>query len=722
MELPIDHFRLLGLSPAADLHTLLRTLQLRIDRAPDQGYTLETLQTREELLRASAELLSNSQRRAAYEAELTALSASEEPLQAALDVPSSKEVAGLLLLLEAGLAMECFELANRALQPPQAPALGSGREADLCLVAAHACLGGAEELKQRRRYESAADLLSQGTQLLQRMGQQPQLRQLMADAQQGLRPFRVLDLLSRDLSSPSSRQEGLKLLEELVRDHGGLEGDGDPHLSREEFQAFFGQIRAYLTVQEQIDLFSGWAKAPGASAATADFLATSALTASGFAQRKPERIAAARERLQASDQGEALPLLACLHLLLGQVEAAEQAFEQGASAELKRWAAQVSGEERDTLAQLCAYCRDWLARDVLPGFRDLEADADLEAYFADRDVQAYLDRLAPAASGSAAASPAAGSGAFADFGFGNLGSDVSAGAGASASAFGSTDFGSTDFGSADFGQNPFGQSELSGAGFNPDFGGAADTANPNPDETGEQESWLSDGLPPWPPAWLEGFGERLQNLGGPLSWPRPLQIGAAALAALAVGAGVISLLRPRPSATPVPVAVQPASPPSPAQPPSQPPAKPAQPAPTAQAPAQPPAAAPLTAAAPSAAQVRALLEAWLTAKAAVLAGKTSDIPLSAMAREGEVSRLEAERRDDQAQQQTQRIEASIQALTLESSSPNRIAAIVTLSYQDQRLDAGGAPVGKPTRLEGLRNRYVFGRDGDRWRLVSYEPI
>jgi hypothetical protein len=37
--------------------------------------------------------------------------------------------------------------------------------------------------------------------------------------------------------------------------------------------------------------------------------------------------------------------------------------------------------------------RDWLGRDVLPGYRDLEADPDLEAYFADRDVQAYLDEL-----------------------------------------------------------------------------------------------------------------------------------------------------------------------------------------------------------------------------------------------------------------------------------------------------------------------------------------
>jgi hypothetical protein len=120
--------------------------------------------------------------------------------------------------------------------------------------------------------------------------------------------------------------------------------------------------------------------------------------------------------------------------------------------------------------------------------------------------------------------------------------------------------------------------------------------------------------------------------------------------------------------------------------------------------------------------VQALLEAWLAGKAAVLAGQSSPIALELMARDGQVSRLEAERRDDQAQQQSQRIEATISNLTLESSSPNRIAAIVTLNYSDQRLDASGNPVGQPTRLEGLRNRYVFGRDGERWRLVSYEPV
>ena len=65
MELPIDHFRLLGVNPTTDLQSLLRTLQQRIDRAPEQGFTQETLLAREDLLRASADLLSNSNRRQA---------------------------------------------------------------------------------------------------------------------------------------------------------------------------------------------------------------------------------------------------------------------------------------------------------------------------------------------------------------------------------------------------------------------------------------------------------------------------------------------------------------------------------------------------------------------------------------------------------------------------------------------------------------------------------
>jgi hypothetical protein len=651
LELPIDHFRLLGVSPTTDVQTVLRTLQQRLDRIPDQGFTLDTLEVRNTLLRQSADLLSDPERRSAYESQLTALSQSGQPLQAGLELGSNQELGGLLLLHEAGQHLEVFELVHRALQPPQAPALGSGREADLCLLAALSCLAGAEDLRRNRRFESAALLLGQGQQLLQRMGQQPQQRQAISEALLALRPFRVLDLLSRDLGAVQARSEGLRLLEELVDERGGLEGQRDPRMDTEEFQAFFRQIRAYLTVQEQIDLFSRWSSAPGQQGGSADFLATTALTASGFAQRKPERIATARSRLLASGQADIQPLLACLHLLLGQVDEAETAFTQGSSAEIRSWA-QRAGE--DPLAQLCAYCRDWLARDVLPGYRDLDADADLEAYFADRDVQAYLDQLEETPSPPPAP------------GFGFAGSAL-----------------------------PAAQALLGLGGFG---GTTEEREDPQPPPSDQDDGELeAAGLTL--PNWLH-----FQGTDG----PRLARIAASAAALLLVLAGGFALLRPRP--TPIPV-----EPKRDAKPATQTPEKPAA-APAV--PAQP--QLPLRTDTPSAEQVRGLLEGWLSAKAAVLAGQQPAIPLDRLARDTQLQRLAAEQREDKALNQTQRITAKVVDFKLEESSPKRIAAVATIDYSDQRLDGAGQPQGRPTRLPALRNRYVFGRDGGIWRLVSFQ--
>ena len=385
MELPIDHYRLLGVSPTSDGQNALRTLQQRLDHPPQQGFSHDALQARAELLRASADLLSDEERRHIYEAGLSAFQGSGGAGAPGLDLPSSKEVGGLLLLMEAGQPLEAFEIARQSLQPPQTPALGSSREADLTLLVGITCLHAAADLRRERHFEAAASLLLQGRQLLQRMGQAPEQRRQLDRELDSLLPFRVLDLLSRDLTATTERQEGLRWLDQLVKKRGGLEGDGDPELPRQEFQAFFKQIRQFLTVQEQVDLFSRWSSE---GSATAEFLASYALTASGFAQRKPERIAAAHQRLTHSGQPGLGPYLACQHLLLGQIDAAKATFQSTADPELRRWAEQQSD---DHLAQLCAYCRDWLSREVLPGYRDIETDADLDAYFADRDIQSYVE-------------------------------------------------------------------------------------------------------------------------------------------------------------------------------------------------------------------------------------------------------------------------------------------------------------------------------------------
>jgi hypothetical protein len=647
LELPIDHFRLLGVSPTTDSETVLRTLQQRLDRAPDQGFTIDTLQARAELLQASAELLSDEERRHSYERELTAIADTGEGAIAALEIPPSREVGGLLLLMEAGQAQEAFEAASRGLQPPQAPALGSSREADLTLLAGLSCQAAASDFRNQRRYEAAARTLQQGLQLLQRMGQLPEQRRQLEHELKLLLPYRVLDLISRDLSALSARQEGIKLLEQLVLQRGGLEGELDADFPQAEFQPFFKQIRQFLTVQEQVDLFSRWAEA---GSATADFLASFALTAAGFVQRKPERIQAGFQRLQAGGQPGMEVFLACQQLLLGQVEQAQTLFDAGADEALRQWAHEQSD---DPLARLCAYCRDWLSREVLPGFRDIDAEADLEAWFADRDVQAYVeqqDRIrgrlqrSPAAEPSPAAAEASG----------NLPS----------------------------------WPELNFDSLNTNL--ATEPAVSDDEANADDDLW--DG-----PTW------RLPELHWPdLStlprWALPAAGGAVALIALA---GWL-LLRPR---------SQPVQP-LPVQPVEQ--AKPAEPAPA------PTPSFPLTAAEPSDTQLQELLEAWLTAKAAVLAGQSAPLPLTDLARGSQVQLLQRQEQSLRNAGATESVQATVESFTVNERSANRIAAQVQLRYSDERRSSSGAVLSQTPSTQ-LTNTYLFARDGKRWLLAAYKP-
>ena len=720
MDLPLDHFRLLGVNPATDAQTVLRTLQLRLDRAPDQGYTPETLQARADLLRASADLLSNGERRAAYESDLTALAAADEPLMPALEIPFSREVAGLLLLMEAGQPLDSFNLASRCLQPPQAPALGSGREADLTRLAGEAALAAASDYSQNRHYELAARTLQQALQLLQRMGQLPALREKIHGELDALSPFRVLDLISRDLSAGQERQEGLALLDQLVERRGGLEGNGDDGFAPEDFQTFFKQIRTFLTVQEQIDLFDRWGR-QGSPAA--NFLGTIALTASGFAQRKPERIAAARERLRLSGREGIEPLLANLDLLLGDVEGATQRFAAGAGTELRGWAARQSN---DPLAQVCAWCRDWLGRDVLPGYRDLDADADLEAFFSDRDVLAWVEREDRRNGRAYAAAPESG--------------PLAAGTGFALEGEGwPTPVGEPGL-SRTTSSDPFGlglegavNGGLAGAPWEP-----APIATPiagrrqsRRRSRSEADDHRSD----------EGEGEAPLDLGlGSFDWRT---LTRAPVLASVAGLGVLLmvgswLLRPRPpvlTKRPTPAVVV-----APARPVLAPTTPSAVPRPAVQAaPAGPPSAggkaplsrasgptpaqatsAPLKVAEPSEAEVRGLLDEWLQAKTAVMGGAEPPPDLDRLAREAPLQRLTAERAQDRARGRTQSIQVQVASLAIQQRSPQRIEVVAELRYSDSTRDSAGKEVDR-TPATTLRNVYVFGRDGDTWRLAASRP-
>ncbi len=387
MELPLDHFRLIGVSPSASSEEILRAFQLKLDKTPDEGFTYEVLTQRSELLRLTADLLTDPDSRREYE-NLLLNGAS------GLEFSSNREVAGLILLWESGSPKETFKITRKALQPPQTPALGSSREADLTLLAALTARDSAIQEQQLRSYSNAADFLQEGIQLLQRMGKLVERRKELEEDLVALLPYRILDLLSRDLNDRESHQKGLSMFENLIIKRGGLEGNnkseyGD-YLNQQEFEAFFQQIKPFLTVQEQIDLFLELQKR---GSLEAGFLAFLSLTAIGFTRRKPEKLFEARRILKKLNLSglDSMPLMGCLDLLLADIDQASARFFSSSDENLRDWLNHYPG---DKLEAICIFCKNWLENDVLVGYRDIDSkEVDLDSWFEDREIQEFIGKL-----------------------------------------------------------------------------------------------------------------------------------------------------------------------------------------------------------------------------------------------------------------------------------------------------------------------------------------
>ncbi|MBO8232453.1 molecular chaperone DnaJ [Prochlorococcus marinus str. MU1402] len=387
MELPLDHFRLIGVSPSATSEEILRAFQLRLDKTPNEGFTYEVLSQRSELLRLTADLLTDPESRREYENLLS-------NGVSGLEFSSNRDVAGLILLWESGSPKEAFKIARKALQPPQTPALGSSREADLTLLAALTARDSAIQEQKLRSYSNAADFLQEGIQLLQRMGKLVEIRKDLEEDLVSLLPYRILDLLSRDLNDQESHKKGLSMLENLITKRGGLEGNnkseyGD-YLNQQEFEAFFQQIKSYLTVDEQIELFLELQKR---GSLEAGFLAFLSLTALGFSRRQPEKLFEARRILKKLNLSglDSMPLIGCLDLLLADVDQASARFLSSSDDNLRDWLNNYPGNK---LEAICIFCKNWLENDVLVGYRDIESkEVDLNTWFEDREIQEFIERL-----------------------------------------------------------------------------------------------------------------------------------------------------------------------------------------------------------------------------------------------------------------------------------------------------------------------------------------
>lgn len=424
VQIALDYYRILGLPLAATEEQLRQAYNDRILQLPQREYSTLAIAARKRILEQAYMVLSDPRERSKYDQAYLAYAYDQTKIEIpselegngetanqsynlqplTIDVAKQNLVGALVLLQELGE----YELVIRLGQPYltnrvtgksdshfQKRALTNADELpDVILTVALSCLELGREQWQQGNYENAAISLETGEELLlrERMFTSVQA-EITADLCK-LRPYRILDLLALPMERTKDRHQGWELLQNILDQRGGIDGVGNDQtgLNVDDFLRFIQQLRHHLTVSEQHKLFESESKRPST---VATYLLVYGLIAKGFCQRQPALIRQAKQVLLplAKRQDVHLEQALCA-LLLGQTEEATRVLELSQDYEQLTIIRQQSQDSPDLLPGLCLYCEQWLEQEVFPHFRDLsKQQASLKDYFADKQVQAYLEQL-----------------------------------------------------------------------------------------------------------------------------------------------------------------------------------------------------------------------------------------------------------------------------------------------------------------------------------------
>ena len=427
MRIPLDYYRILGLPLAASEEQLRQAYSDRIVQLPRREYSTTSISSRKRLIEEAYMVLLDTEKRNAYDqlylahvytpnktvdsvpqATLADNNSKDQDAQSlSIEITPEGFVGSLLILQELGEYELVLKLGRPYLvSKPNLVSLKTGHRVnrteipdnpdlpDIILTVSLACLELGREEWQQGHYENAAVSLETGEELLAREGLFSSVRAEMAADIYKLRPYRILELLALPQTQIPKRRQGLELLQSILEDRGGIDGAGNDQsgLNIDDFLRFIQQIRHYLTVSEQHKLFELESKRPSA---VATYLAVYSLIARGFTQRQPALIRQAKQMLMqlAKRQDVHLEQSLCA-LLMGQTEEATRVLELSQEYEALAFIREKSQDSPDLLPGLCLYSEQWLQQEVFPHFRDLaKQQASLKDYFADRQVQAYLESL-----------------------------------------------------------------------------------------------------------------------------------------------------------------------------------------------------------------------------------------------------------------------------------------------------------------------------------------
>ena len=427
MRIPLDYYRILSVPVKATTAQLEQAYNDRLLQQPRREYSDRAVTARQQLIQYSYQLLSDPEQRAEYdaqflltmqpleipevlieeeEAELEPVEESEiEPPLAnpTIEIAPTQIVGGLLILHELGeyesvlnIGIDAFNEREAAQEsiPEEEVSLDTTQE-DIILSLTLAYMELGREQWHRREYENAAMSSQLGIDLLQQKSLFPHLQQELEQDLAKLRPYRVLELISQNPAHSPARAEGFKLLQSMLLQRQGIEGKGEDRsgLNFDQFLCFVQQLRTYLTSAEQQQLFDNESQS---KSAIANYLAVYSLLGRGFALKQPELVLRAQSKLDyLSAKQDVSWEQAIAALLLGHTEKAIHKLKNSPDPSQLEQVQQHSIGSSDLLPGLCFYGEQWLLQDVLAQFSDLStAELTLKEYFADRQVQTYLEELA----------------------------------------------------------------------------------------------------------------------------------------------------------------------------------------------------------------------------------------------------------------------------------------------------------------------------------------
>ena len=447
MRIPLDYYRILSVPIKAVSQQLEQACSDRLLQQPRREFNEYAIEARQALIEKAYQVLSNPDTRTEYDAqflvnmqpiELLDIVETNEEEQAAevvagendesvkeeeiasdtsepaiaetvtvnptIDIPSSQLIGALLIMQELGeyelVLTQGIEYYNSQefsqFQEQNSEEVNVATKENIILALALAYMEMGREHWHRKEYESAAMSSQLGIDILNQENLFPQVKRELELDLYKLRPYRVLGLISQNPPNSAPRIKGFYLLQDMLVQREGIEGKGEDRsgLSFDQFLCFIQQLRSYLTSTEQKQLFD---KENQQDSAISSYLAVYALLGKGFTAKQPELILRAQRKLD--NLGEKQDVTweqAVCALLLGHTEKAIAKVHQTQDTGKLNQILQHAPGNADLLPGMCFYTEKWLREDVLAQFVDLiDNKLTLKEYFAESEVQAYLDKLTP---------------------------------------------------------------------------------------------------------------------------------------------------------------------------------------------------------------------------------------------------------------------------------------------------------------------------------------